>query len=227
MILSIFQRSSPSKCSIISCITGNAGAGKTTLCQRLADKYCNGAYVRENADTPLLGQFYEYQTQNPGSYNPYALPLQIDSIESRFEQYKQVVSGSKMVIMDRCLLEINSIFVEISCENGYMSQEEIASFNESYNRLLEEMGHPDVIFFLKADISALYERVLKRGRECEVKNLSVDGLQTFENKYVKFIEELRNAHKDISVVVLDTTSISADEAYQSVSTEIDKLLEGY
>ena len=47
-----------SACKIKRSISGNIGVGKTTQCQKLADKFTNGEFVKEPLDNPHLPDYY-------------------------------------------------------------------------------------------------------------------------------------------------------------------------
>ena len=39
-------------------VCGNIGVGKSTLCEKLAKKYCDGNYMKEELENPHLPKFY-------------------------------------------------------------------------------------------------------------------------------------------------------------------------
>ena len=92
-------------------VTGNIGAGKTTLTTMLSKHYGWEAQFEDVDHNPYLDDFY-------GDMSKWSFALQIYFLGSRFRQVKEIRESGKNVIQDRTIYEDAHIFAEnlaLSC----------------------------------------------------------------------------------------------------------------
>ena len=86
-------------------VSGNIGAGKTTLTEMLAKHYGWQAEFESVDDNPYLEDFYS-------DMHKWAFHLQVYFLNSRFEQINQLRRGENTIIQDRTIYEDAYIFAE-------------------------------------------------------------------------------------------------------------------
>ena len=102
-------------------VTGNIGAGKTTLTTMLSKHYNWEAQFEDVDHNPYLDDFY-------GDMSKWSFALQIYFLGSRFRQVKEIRESGKNVIQDRTIYEDAHIFAENLAEMNRQSAENTASF---------------------------------------------------------------------------------------------------
>ena len=75
-------------------VSGNIGAGKTTLSTMLSEHYGWNVHYEDTSQNPYLSDFYNDMTR--WSFN-----LQIYFLNSRYQQILHIQKGDKTVIQDR------------------------------------------------------------------------------------------------------------------------------
>lgn len=160
-------------------VSGNIGAGKTTLSEMLGNHY-NWEVHYEDANTnPYLSDFYE--DMHRWSFN-----LQIYFLNSRYKQILDIRKGDKVVIQDRTIYEDAFIFAPNLHEMGLMSKRDMENYRTLFNLMTSQVKPPDLLIFLKASIPKLVEHIQKRGRDYEG-SISLDYLKRLNEKYENWI----------------------------------------
>ena len=77
-------------------LSGDIGAGKTTLCTKLGKSFGCDIHYESTDDNPYLSDFYEDMKR--WSFN-----LQIFFLNSRYKQILDIQNGPKTVIQDRTI----------------------------------------------------------------------------------------------------------------------------
>lgn len=186
------------------CIDGNIGAGKTTILNELKSK---GFCVFEEDLSQwgeLLRRFYldpkrwmcTLQTAILHSMNQQYTKL-ID-IEKSFgiEKNRDADPGPETIVFIERSPQSSMIFVKNGVKQGFLDNEEANVIKNIYNVL---HWTPDKVFYLNTDLDVCYERMKKRGRECE-KNVSKEYLQFIQTEY----SNLYNKH---NAIILENNNI--------------------
>ena len=84
-------------------ISGNIGAGKTSLTELLSKHYGWEAHYEDVIDNPYLDDFYNHMER--WSFN-----LQIYFLKSRFEQLLKIKNINNVIVQDRTIYEDAHIF---------------------------------------------------------------------------------------------------------------------
>ena len=107
-------------------ITGNIGAGKTTLTKLLSNNYNWIAQFEDTEQNPYLDDFYYDMAK--WSFN-----LQIYFLSSRFKQIKEIRENKKNTIQDRTIYEDVYIFASNLHEMGLMQTRDYDNYLNLFN----------------------------------------------------------------------------------------------
>ncbi len=176
-------------------VVGNIGAGKTTLTELLAKNYGWEAMFEAVDNNPYLEDFYNDMKR--WSFN-----LQIYFLNSRFQQIRDIQSGSKSIIQDRTIYEDAFIFAENLHEMDLMTARDYANYRAIFDNITSYIKAPDLLIYLKASVPTLVENIQRRGRDYEA-SIRIDYLQKLNEKYDKWIKNYREG----KLLVLDKDNL--------------------
>ena len=142
-------------------ITGNIGAGKTTLAEKLAEHYGWEVYYEAVDNNPYLASFYADMPK-------WSFHLQIFFLNSRFEQVLKIKANpDKTIIQDRTIYEDAYIFAQNLYESGHLNETDFQTYKGLFTTIMKAISPPDLMIYLKADIPKLLGQIKKRGRDYE------------------------------------------------------------
>ena len=199
-------------------ITGNIGAGKTTLARKLAEHYKWDLLYEAVEGNPYLADFYEDMAR-------WSFHLQIFFLNSRFAQAQQIrAMHYQTVVQDRTIFEDAFIFAKNLNESGLMSEKDFENYFSLYRNINKSIQAPDVVIYLKADLPKLKKQIQKRGREFEL-SISDEYLANLNRLYDDFAHQyLEGTMITIDVNDLDFEANSED--FEVVLKEVNEVL-GY
>jgi len=161
-------------------IAGNIGAGKTTLCEKLA-KHFNWTVQYESTDNnPYLADFYEDMKR--WSFN-----LQIYFLNNRYRQILNILNGDNTIVQDRTIYEYAHIFAPNLHDMGLMSARDYQNYQDLFGLMTNNVQAPDLLIYLKASVPTLVEHIHSRGRDYEG-SISIDYLKKLNERYDKWID---------------------------------------
>ena len=198
-------------------VTGNIGAGKTTLTTMLAKHYGWSAQYEDVDHNPYLDDFYQDMSK-------WSFALQIYFLGSRFRQVKEIRESGKNIIQDRTIYEDAHIFAETLNEMNLLSDRDYSNYTSLFNLMKSFVSAPDLLIYLKADISTLTKQIAKRGREYEA-GISIDYLMRLNNKYEAWI----NSYKEGKLLIIDVNDldfVEREEDFGYILERIDAELNG-
>ncbi|MCX7697187.1 MAG: deoxynucleoside kinase [Bacteroidales bacterium] len=190
-------------------IAGNIGSGKTTLTSLLADHYQFKALYESVDDNPYLESFYEDMKR--WSFN-----LQIYFLNSRFRQIIQIQRNKENVIQDRTIYEDAYIFAPNLHEMGLMSSRDFETYRELFALMTSFISPPDLLIYLRADVSLLVKQIQKRGRHYET-SIRLDYLKSLNDKYENWI----SSYKEGRLLIIDVNKIRFEENKEDLGYVID------
>jgi deoxyadenosine/deoxycytidine kinase len=177
-------------------ITGNIGAGKTTLSTFVSQHYGWQVMYEDTSINPYLNDFYFDMRR--WSFN-----LQIYFLNSRYSQLIDIHKGEQTVVQDRTIYEDAYIFAPNLYEMGLMDQRDFNNYISLFKTMSSQVAAPDLLVYLKANISTLVSHIQSRGREYEG-NMSLDYLRKLNERYENWITNYKEGNKlIISVDDLD------------------------
>ena len=198
-------------------VTGNIGAGKTTLTTMLAKHYGWSAQFEDVDHNPYLDDFYQDMSK-------WSFALQMYFLGSRFRQVKEIRESGKNIIQDRTIYEDAHIFAENLNEMNLLSDRDYSNYTSLFNLMKSFVSAPDLLIYLKADISTLTKQIAKRGREYEA-GISIDYLMRLNKKYEAWI----NSYKEGKLLIIDVNNldfVEREEDFGYILERIDAELNG-
>ena len=198
-------------------VTGNIGAGKTTLTTMLAKHYGWSAQYEDVDHNPYLDDFYQDMSK-------WSFALQMYFLGSRFRQVKEIRESGKNIIQDRTIYEDAHIFAENLNEMNLLSDRDYSNYTSLFNLMKSFVSAPELLIYLKADISTLTKQIAKRGREYEA-GISIDYLMRLNKKYEAWI----NSYKEGKLLIIDVNDldfVEREEDFGYILERIDAELNG-
>lgn len=180
-------------------IVGLIGAGKTTLCKKLAEELDLPPFFEPVAQNPYLEEFYKDMAAN-------SFALQVYLLNERFCQHQHIIWQNKGGVQDRTPYE-DAIFAKMLTEAGLMKQLDYETYLGLFDNMSRFMQNPNVIVMLDVTPEVSLERIRMRGRECE-KGVTLDYLQKLYQGYEEFV---RDVSRSIPVIRVDWNEFK-DEA---------------
>jgi deoxyadenosine/deoxycytidine kinase len=173
-------------------VEGPIGVGKTSLCDRLAQR-SNGRRVMEVVEeNPFLASFYSDRQK-------FAFQTQMYFLLSRYRQQQELFQQDlfRSVTVSDYLFAKDRIFACLTLDRN-----ELALYDRVFEALGTRVTRPDLVIYLQARIDVLLARIRKRGRE-------------FERKFDPgYLEELCKAYNefffhysDTPLLVINTSEI--------------------
>ncbi len=192
-------------------VAGNIGSGKTTLTGMLAKHY-NWEPLYESVDNnPYLASFY--RDMQRWSFN-----IQIYFLNSRFRQVIDIRKRKKDIIQDRTIYEDAYIFAPNLHEMDLMASRDFENYASLFELMKQFIQAPDLLIYLKADVSTLVTQIHKRGRAYE-DSIRLSYLENLNQKYEKWISE----YKDGKLLVVDVNTIKFAERPEDFGEIINKI----
>ena len=192
-------------------VTGNIGAGKTTLTTMLAKHYGWETQFEDVDHNPYLDDFYQDMSK-------WSFALQMYFLGSRFRQVKEIRESGKNIIQDRTIYEDAYIFAENLNEMNLLSDRDYSNYTSLFNLMKSFISAPDLLIYLKADISTLTKQIAKRGREYEA-GISIDYLMRLNKKYEAWI----NSYKEGKLLVIDVNDLDFVEKKEDFGYILDRI----
>ncbi|MCP3931415.1 MAG: deoxynucleoside kinase [Bacteroidetes bacterium] len=162
-------------------IAGNIGAGKTTLCTKLAKNFSWDVHYESTDNNPYLSDFYDDMKR--WSFN-----LQIYFLNSRYQQILKILNGDHTVIQDRTIYEDAFIFAPNLHDMGLMSSRDFENYFQLFKTMSSQIKAPDLLIYLRASIPTLVDHIQARGREYEG-SMSLDYLKRLNDRYEDWISQ--------------------------------------
>ncbi len=189
-------------------IAGNIGAGKTTLCELLSNHFNWEVNYESTDDNPYLEDFYNDMSR--WSFN-----LQIYFLNNRYRQILDIQKGDKIVIQDRSIYEDAHIFAPNLHKMGLMAERDFQNYFDLFKLMSSQVNAPDLLIYLKADVSTLVNHIQKRGRDYE-STMSIDYLKRLNDRY----EEWINSYTEGKLLVLNVNDLD----YKSNSNDTEYVI---
>lgn len=192
-------------------ITGNIGAGKTTLAKKLAEHYGWEVLFEAVDGNPYLPLFYD-------DMKKWAFHLQIYFLNSRFEQVLKIKNHTeKTIIQDRSIYEDAYIFAQNLYNDGKMDETDFRTYKSLFNTIVQAITPPDLMIYLQADLPKLLRQIKKRGRDFEA-NIDPNYLIGLNNLYEGFTEFYN--HGKLIVINVNDLDFAENEADFNYITKI-------
>lgn len=196
-------------------ITGNIGAGKTSLAELLAEKYGWEVYYEAVENNPYLAPFY-------GDMAKWAFHLQIYFLNSRFEQVLNIKKHTegKTIIQDRTIYEDAYIFAQNLSNTELLNETDFATYQSLFSTIMRAVAPPDIMIYLKADVDKLVKQIKLRNRDYE-QSISPDYLGQLNELYGTFTDRYTHG-KLIEIDVNGLDFVNNKDDFEFICTIIEK-----
>lgn len=164
-------------------ISGNIGAGKSSLARLLGEKIGWRVLLEEVEDYLYVQDFYT-NMQSWGFHN------QFQFILHKFKQQEEVNTLSRPICQDRSAYECYEVFSRKLFDDGLMTQRDFRCLTEFYTLVSAYLPVPNLIIHLKASIEVLYNRFKQRARVFEQERVTLSYLADLEERYDKWIRSI-------------------------------------
>lgn len=199
-------------------ITGNIGAGKTTLARKLSEHYKWGVLYEAVEGNPYLADFYEDMAR--WSFN-----LQVFFLNSRFSQAQKIRSMHyQTVVQDRTIYEDAFIFAKNLADSKLMEGRDYQNYLMLYETMMNAIKAPDLIVYLQADLPKLRSQIQKRGRDFE-QSISDEYLLNLNELY----ENFAHSYLDGTLLTINVNNLDFEnnpEDFDYIVQQMNKAL-GY
>ena len=189
-------------------IAGNIGAGKTTLCGKLAKHFGWDTHFESADDNPYLADFY--LDMKRWSFN-----LQIYFLNNRYQQVLKILQGDQTVIQDRTIYEDAYIFAPNLHDMGLMATRDFENYFSLFKTMSSQIQAPDLLIYLKASIPTLVSHIQSRGRDYEG-SMSLDYLKRLNNRYDQWI----NNYDEGKLLVINSDEVD----FQNNAEDLGKIV---
>lgn len=192
-------------------IAGNIGAGKSTLTNLLAKHYNWEPHFESLDNNPYISDFYEDMQR--WSFN-----LQVFFLNTRFNGVQNIRSRGETVIQDRTIYEDAYIFAPNLHAMGLMSTRDFDTYQALFSSIKSMLEPPDLMIYLRASISALVNRIQKRGREYE-DSIRLDYLKRLNERYEAWI----STYTDGKLLIIDVDDLDFESNQEDLGKIISKI----
>ena len=141
-------------------VSGNIGAGKTSLTEKLGERLGWETAYESVDDNPYLADFY-------ADMRSWAFYLQIFFLGHRAKQHVAFAKSEAPTIIDRSIYEDAEIFARAALELGTVTDRDYETYRQVFDLVVRLMPTPDLLIYLKASVPVLMSRIRARGRDME------------------------------------------------------------
>ena len=185
--------------SVIICIDGIIGAGKSTLIRKLKKNFM--CFEEPVEKWSLLPDLYSDMER-------FAIPFQFQVLLSQYDQYLSFKNINDMIIVERCPRTSKNVFVQMYIDNGLFDQASVLTYHKCFEQLSYEV---DRFIYLDVEPQLALKRIKTRDRHGE-DNITLAYLESLHERYEKQLNQIRNvyyvnANSDIETIELKVRNI--------------------
>lgn len=185
-------------------IEGLIGCGKSTLLSTLQNETRIPIFLEPINQWTLLEKFYEDSSRWGFTFNIEVLYSMSRWRHNAFDS-----------IYERSPSSCRHVFTQLQYEDGLIDKKEL----DLFDKLFAEFGwDQDVVIYVKTDPRVCYDRMKKRGRECE-DTVPLEYLEKLDKKHDDMLKLIQNDKPHIQVFVVD-----GNQDAQSVYKEVMRIL---
>ncbi len=191
-------------------IAGNIGSGKTTLTRMLATHYGWVPRYEAVAENPYIADYYK-------DIPRWAFNMEVFFLKERFRDLLEISQMDQTVVQDRTIYEGVYVFARNNQMQGNMSDQDFEVYMELFQLMTDVVKYPDLMIYLKSDISHLVANIHKRGREYE-QAIKLEYLQGLNELYDQFIYQDYKGR----VLTIDANTLDFEHSTQDFNQIIQK-----
>ena len=192
-------------------VSGNIGAGKTTLTQMLSKHYGWEMRLEPVVVNPYLEDYYK-------DIKRWSFALEVYFLKERFRDILDIAHTNKTIIQDRSIFEGVYVFVENNYRQGNLSETDFRKYMELFDLITNITKNPDLMIYLRKSVPELVRQIQKRGRDYE-QTIQLDYLEGLNNRYEDFIF---NKYKG-EVLVIESDGMDFEHNPDDLRKIVDKI----
>ena len=192
-------------------VSGNIGAGKTTLTQMLSKHYDWEMRLEPVVINPYLEDYYK-------DIKRWSFALEVYFLKERFRDILDIAHTNKTIIQDRSIFEGVYVFVENNYRQGNLSETDFRTYMELFDLITNITKNPDLMIYLRKSVPELVRQIQKRGRDYE-QTIQLDYLEGLNNRYEDFIF---NKYKG-EVLVIESDGMDFEHNPDDLRKIVDKI----
>ena len=192
-------------------VSGNIGAGKTTLTQMLSKHYGWEMRLEPVVVNPYLEDYYK-------DIKRWSFALEVYFLKERFRDVLDIAHTNKTIIQDRSIFEGVYVFVENNYRQGNLSETDFRTYMELFDLITNITKNPDLMIYLRKSVPELVRQIQKRGRDYE-QTMQLDYLEGLNNRYEDFIF---NKYKG-EVLVIESDGMDFEHNPDDLRKIVDKI----
>ena len=192
-------------------VSGNIGAGKTTLTQMLSKHYGWEMRLEPVVVNPYLEDYYK-------DIKRWSFALEVYFLKERFRDVLDIAHTNKTIIQDRSIFEGVYVFVENNYRQGNLSETDFRTYMELFDLITNITKNPDLMIYLRKSVPELVRQIQKRGRDYE-QTIQLDYLEGLNNRYEDFIF---NKYKG-EVLVIESDGMDFEHNPDDLRKIVDKI----
>ncbi|RMD94603.1 MAG: deoxynucleoside kinase [Calditrichaeota bacterium] len=156
-------------------IEGVIGVGKTSLAQRLAERFGGKLLLEKHEENPFLKDFYRDPRQ-------FAFPTQLFFLLSRYRQQQEIPQREifHSLLVSDYIFAKDRIFASINLEDR-----ELFIYDRVATLLEKNIPKPDLVIYLQSNTERLMKNIRQRNRPYE-KNITTDYIKALIEAYNHF-----------------------------------------
>lgn len=182
-------------------IEGNIASGKSTLATKLQQKTRLPVFLEPVETWTLLDKFYTDIPRWGFTFNTEVLVS--------MSQWK---NNSFNAIYERSPNSCRHVFTQLMHDDGILCDEELGLFD----KLFANFGwDQDVMIYVRTPPEVCFERMHKRGRDCEMGGVTLEYLQKLNKKHNDMMEYIRKFKPTVRIIEIDGVA-SAEDVFNNV-----------
>jgi deoxyadenosine/deoxycytidine kinase len=182
-------------------IEGNIASGKSTLSSRLQNTTRIPVFLEPVDTWTLLDKFYSNIPRWGFTFNTEVL--------ISMSQWKNNMYNA---IYERSPNSCRHVFTQLMHDDAILCDEELALFDKLFNTFGWDQ---DVIIYVRTPPEICFERMHKRGRDCELGGVSLEYLKKLDKKHEDMMNYIRQNKPQIRIIEIDGVA-SADDVFHNV-----------
>lgn len=198
-------------------VSGNIGAGKTTLTELLAKHYGWEPRFEAVATNPYMEDYYK-------DIHRWSFCLETYFLKERFRDLLTISQTDKDVIQDRSIFEGVHVFAANNQAMGNMEQRDYDTFMELFEQMTSVARTPDLMIYLRSSIPHLVANIQKRGRGYE-QSIPIEYLQNLNNRYDDFVKN-KYEGRVLTIDVDKMDFLTNRDDLKQITDKIDRIFYG-
>ncbi|BFH63107.1 deoxynucleoside kinase [Paenibacillus azoreducens] len=196
-------------------VEGPIGAGKTTLASMLAERIKLPIIKEIVEENPFIDKFYR-------NMDDWSFQLEMFFLCNRYKQLKE--TASEYINQGKPVISDYHIYKNLIFSNRTLSGIEREKYRQIYHVLTDDLPKPNIIFYIKASLDTLQQRIAKRGRTFE-DGMDPGYLQQLIEDYDAAMADLATREPSTVIIAIDGNAVDFVENKKQFEEIVSQLKE--